>query len=1081
VDRMVQDSQRLESLYETRAMDSSTHKQCRFEEGVACAHSRRCEEELEEAWRRVEYEEEVMKGIHWRIDDEWCEDNRPTDTIFPVDPNNWAQTSPYPHLDFTQPELDHRRVTVHEFHLYVRQKPIVHAAWIVYNAKIIECANYESTLENRVAECDSANVQSEQSACAHAEEDRSVRNDFGHAWIHVNESYNDAVEEVMKLEEDRKHEWETLHIVTCLLLAIHSRVDHAIEVGEPCITETSNPEETTYTITHCHELAHNLTDHLNIDYGNPPPPPPIPDPPSYPCTPEFIEEEYAGFPELLRNTYTGEISGLESYQTVASPYGWPGCAAPRICHPCAGMALVPPNPLALDGAQTCKLQEEYLLPGQTDVDSMRCLDGTCVPITSRCNGEPNCADGSDEMNCEAGILVHLEAATECQDSASAITFHCGATNEPASCVSLPGARCNGYSNCADGSDEQDCLCGSLNSVSAEATSGRTITVERSLSMTTGVFHDRSYTFDSLGTFAGMMFIKTSNDDKDTDHDHVMWKIRTPDPVRVYLVKLSHQVLPWLFRDGWALAAGKAGLAYSGTRGTKDKDWEARTQADGSHLEYQLRTDHYGPGEVYMKEFAAGTVIIPGNGGNDGSFLIFLEKPCHQEIETDEVVAPTHYLAVVSWPAHAWNSFDETERGGSMTKCFPANTVQDIDGDGYMFTSCCAWDGSGMDRDCSATAARRTTHRDAVLQCQHQHGRMCTAEEAIAGAIVSRGCSVDGPRAATGNDLNRAWTSTACTVEESEILTKGNDPTRHVGVADVASSLQFIDIGAGAFDADGEILGVSFSVDRPSQIGNRFQIYRPVSGNQFELVAESGFIHAATAGVTVTKTFAVPIPFMAGDYIGWAHMGQGTMPFSPSDNTVRWKYGIEEMTETVDFDAEGGRTYAYEVMYASNVAGSADTDSVGDSVTFTMGHDPASHSGTPDGSSAIQFIDLGAGAFENAGEMTGVHFAVARANQAGNKFQIYRPVSGDQYELVAESEPLASPEVGVTVSETFASPLAFSAGDYVGWVHDGQGTIPYTSHGSDNMVRFKYGIEGVGETVDFNEGGNRTYAYEVICH
>jgi len=546
-------------------------------------------------------------------------------------------------------------------------------------------------------------------------------------------------------------------------------------------------------------------------------------------------------------------------------------------------------------------------------------------------------------------------------------------------------------------------------------------------------------------------------------------------------------LPWLISDGWSLDADKSGVTYSGTRATRHTAWASRTQEDGSHESYQLSVESYGPGQVYEKDVPAGTTIIPGNGGNDGSFLIFLEKPCdhnyHSEFEAEEsVVAPTHFLAVVSWPAHAWDTYDETERGGSMTKCFPANTVEDVDGDGYLFTSCCHGDGSGMNRDCNAAAARRTTHRDAVLQCESQFGRLCTVEEAIAGATVSQGCSVDGPRAATGNDMNRAWTSTPCTEVESEIETRGNDPAQHLGTPDNANAIQFIDIGAGAFEQDGEMLGVSFYVARATQVGNRFQIYRPVSGDQYELIAESGPIHSPSVGVTTTETFAVPLSFQAGDYIGWSHMGQGTMPFQASDNSVRWKYGLEEMGHSIEFNGEGGRTYSYEVMYVSHAADTADTEPVEPSVMLNKG-DPRLHSGTPDGSSSIQFIDIGAGAFENAGEMVGVSFAVARANQAGNRFQIYRPVpsqsQAQEYELVAETEPIASPEVGTTVSKTFATPLPFEAGDYIGWVHTGQGTIPYTR--SENTMRWKYGIEGVGLRIDFNEGGNRTYAYEVTYH
>ena len=54
-------------------------------------------------------------------------------------------------------------------------------------------------------------------------------------------------------------------------------------------------------------------------------------------------------------------------------------------------------------------------------------------------------------------------------------------------------------------------------------SGRSIT-EEVLETHTSVFHDREYSFDSLGGFQGMTFIKYSNDDKVIDHRHVLTKM-----------------------------------------------------------------------------------------------------------------------------------------------------------------------------------------------------------------------------------------------------------------------------------------------------------------------------------------------------------------------------------------------------------------------------------------------------------------------------------------------------------------------------------------------------------------------------
>jgi len=132
-------------------------------------------------------------------------------------------------------------------------------------------------------------------------------------------------------------------------------------------------------------------------------------------------------------------------------------------------------------------------------------------------------------------------------------------------------------------------------------------------------------------------------------------------------------------------------------------------------------------------------------------------------------------------------------------------------------------------------------------------------------------------------------------------------------------------------------------------------------------------------------------------------------------------------------------------------------------------------GVPDGASAIQFIDLGAGAMPSSGQMQSVRYRVARANQAGLKFQVYRPVSGNTYNLVMESEVLASTEQGSTTTHQLVTALEYQAGDFIGWVHTGQGTFNF--HGNSGSVRWKYGIEPVGSDINFNGAGRRTYSYE----
>jgi hypothetical protein len=137
-------------------------------------------------------------------------------------------------------------------------------------------------------------------------------------------------------------------------------------------------------------------------------------------------------------------------------------------------------------------------------------------------------------------------------------------------------------------------------------------------------------------------------------------------------------------------------------------------------------------------------------------------------------------------------------------------------------------------------------------------------------------------------------------------------------------------------------------------------------------------------------------------------------------------------------------------------------------------------GVPDGASAIQFIDIGAGAMPGAGQMASVAYSLARANQQGLKFQVYRPAGGNDYDLIMESDALDTSGSG-TKRIHLATPLEFQAGDYIGWVHTGQGTFNFRNSGGN--VRWKYGIEAVGSRINFNGQGPRVYSYEAnvaIC-
>ena len=66
-----------------------------------------------------------------------------------------------------------------------------------------------------------------------------------------------------------------------------------------------------------------------------------------------------------------------------------------------------------------------------------CVDGTCLPVVTKCDGHRDCEDGSDEENCPPSRPQCRPDEIECGDG---------------DCV-FKGYVCNGVNNCIDGSDE----------------------------------------------------------------------------------------------------------------------------------------------------------------------------------------------------------------------------------------------------------------------------------------------------------------------------------------------------------------------------------------------------------------------------------------------------------------------------------------------------------------------------------------------------------------------------------------------------------------------------------------------------
>jgi len=89
-----------------------------------------------------------------------------------------------------------------------------------------------------------------------------------------------------------------------------------------------------------------------------------------------------------------------------------------------------------------------------------------------------------------------------------------------------------------------------------------------------VFTDRTYIFDSLGSFSGYSYVRMANEDKHIRDSHVQMKLRFTQPTIVYVVKLDDTEFPRLAAEGW-VASSLTGVSYSGIRETPHTDWLKR--------------------------------------------------------------------------------------------------------------------------------------------------------------------------------------------------------------------------------------------------------------------------------------------------------------------------------------------------------------------------------------------------------------------------------------------------------------------------------------------------------------------------
>ena len=68
----------------------------------------------------------------------------------------------------------------------------------------------------------------------------------------------------------------------------------------------------------------------------------------------------------------------------------------------------------------------------------------CIPFWWRCDNRTDCADGSDEENCEKTYHCHQPGLFQCHNATG-----------PFDCIS-PTQICDGYAQCRDHSDEENC-------------------------------------------------------------------------------------------------------------------------------------------------------------------------------------------------------------------------------------------------------------------------------------------------------------------------------------------------------------------------------------------------------------------------------------------------------------------------------------------------------------------------------------------------------------------------------------------------------------------------------------------------
>merc|ERR1719183_2163835 len=606
----------------------------------------------------------------------------------------------------------------------------------------------------------------------------------------------------------------------------------------------------------------------------------------------------------------------------------------------------------------------------------------------------------------------------------------------------------------------------------------------------------------------------------------MTKLRTTEPTTVYIVKLDHHSLPWLEMEGYT-PSSHAGVSFSGVRETRHKEWDPSL----------LTTDHFAASTVYSKTFPAGTISIPGNDGGDGSFLIFLDRPstedeydnrlsaywehgncgvhgndwnwhwcgttagnCPLTVATDLCPSGEAELAAYHGTGEAYSY----HRDGcdyfwhSQYRCLPVPEVMGEE----LFIGCFVDDGA---RDLGAMVGTRDNSATNTFErCRAACGDSTYMSLQYGGECFCSDSYGNGPQyvevdesECNANVQPCSGTSYNCggTWRQAVYQINNFDHWELIAHHDVAGGWVSTSARATFLENENNPDAATFM-----NIGNLNQeLYLSNSRYHFKLVytgvedAAASCNDGAALGPDGTQEFewtqtswvtAAEVPgynsLTGGNldasphagciFSGVAHSSQWRTVLDGSDSHGNWFHSIGSNTAwNAGIPAFKGGAAQGMSLYIKRTG--EDLISNCNTPAF-YGNDGHSNAGGPDGASAIQFIDIGSGPLTGTGTLDSVTFRVQREHQAGLKFQIYRPVGGNVYHLVSESEALAS--MGAITQHSLASPLAYQDGDYIGWVHTGQGTFPFTGGGGN--VRWRYGIEPVGSDIDFNGQGARIYAY-----